>query len=386
MPQNFTRSCPTCGARIDLRRCDIVATRGTGSAIPASGGFDNLDSPEVADETHDPDLNSGYPVIFKGTGDEVEREVSALTQIFGSRQPPMTPLSTAPSHRIPRRLCEVCAAVLPVDLDERDCTILAVVGLNGAGKTHFLAAALTEATRRGGLRRFGCEEFAPVDGTAATLHSRYDLPVFRHGRLLGATQVHEPPEPLGFRMTFRGSEPLLLLTHDVSGEALIDHDRRATDLSFLRRADAVIFLLDPLEFDTVRRKVPKHLLPVDRSIHQVDLLRACMRELEETSERPVPLCVTIAKTDLLTDYCGATGRWLEEPTTDWVDDIKAVGADVKKLLIDLDEEELISAVQGQRRVAWHAVSVLRSADHGQLVPQPQRCTDPLGVALYGMTR
>jgi hypothetical protein len=184
----------------------------------------------------------------------------------------------------------------------------------------------------------------------------------------------------------------LLYTHDVSGEAMADPARRTVDLGFLRRADALIFLLDPLEFDAVRRQLPAQLWGEERPAYQLDLLTQCVSEIRQTG-RNVPVCVTVSKSDLVSTYCSPRGAWQERPPngTGWQDDIRLVSNDVRRMLVELEEESIFqklkSAAGEGARVSFHAVSPLGAPAIGQAVPDatPVRCADPLGMALFGMT-
>jgi hypothetical protein len=385
------RVCPFCGAEIWLAQCDIVATNveqadeifdtsaAGGQATPPSGR-------EVLG------YHGQFPIIWRPpVEEEVSSRTSWLTTFTKSAAGVLTALADLPAEDLPRRVCNGCLSPLPADMDTREAHILAIVGINFAGKSHYLAAALTEATRKQGLAVAGCTEFAPDDDTAPRLHSEYYTRVFRDGELLELTQVDSQVRhrPLTFRVTFENARPFLLMTHDVSGEVLSDHRRRASVTPFLRRASAVIFLVDPLEFDAVRAKVAPHELPPARHIHQTDLLSACLRELQYApGGRDVPVAVTLSKSDILGRVLGEDYKFTRDASKEgWVQDVRETSDEVRNILVQLGESDLVQAAEAHSQVTFHAVSALGSAPDGRTVvnPAPRRCIDPLGTVLMRLT-
>ncbi len=390
-----TRRCPYCTERIDLRRCAVVSVAGT--AAQGGTGFDDGgestargDSDPAAGRGPDATIN-GYPVLREAQAGQKGQTATTMfgELLSGGRAPALTPLTQIASPaRMPRRLCESCRHVLPPELDELDTRFLAVVGITGAGKTHYLAQALTEATRRGTLVRFGCTEFAATDAdkTAATLHTSYYTPVFRRRSVFDPTNPTRAPRQFSFTATVRGQR-FLLVTHDIAGESFADHDQRAQQLTFLRHADAVIFLLDPIEFDVLRARLPSDLTGRDKPADQVHLLRQCLRELDETSPHEIPVRLVVAKSDLIATYCGMTGSWTHPAGADWQADIEKVSSDIQQLLIDLGESEIVRVLATRERTLFQAVSALGAppGEDGLLsAAEPLRCSDPLGTALLGI--
>lgn len=385
------RVCPFCGSRIRLSECDVVATN---LHQTAARGFDQLGSgaPGATPPSRTPVLgyHGDYPVIWKGRAQEDSAGTSRglLGVLYSPAQPALKELDSLPVEDLPRRVCSACEVPIPSELDEMEAHILAIVGLNAAGKTHYLAAALTEATRQQGLAPIGCGGFTPCDDTATRLHQNYYVPVFREGEVLAFTPIdpNVRHKPLTFRVAFGQGGQFLLMMHDVSGEILSDHRQRAAVAPFVRRASALIFLVDPLEFDQVRAGLPKSALPPARSIHQADLLSACLHELQYApGGRDVPVAVTISKSDILDSVLGEQFRF-SQPTAvnEWVDDVRKTSDEVRDLLLRLGEKDLVAAAAKHSQVTFHAVSALGSTPIAGSVmsnPVPRRCLDPLGTVL-----
>jgi hypothetical protein len=394
------RRCPYCAEAIDLRRCDVVSAVRRPAHAAGQTDFDNLeaDPVEAPSGGRHGDVGDGrrygYDLLYDARARADGRaSVSFMQELLGSARAAggVTPLTRlAPPQKLPRRVCELCHRLLPVELDELDTRILAVVGVTGAGKTHYLARALTDGSRRGTLLRFGCSEFAPTDAdqTAHTLHNDYYAPVVRRGELFSPTNPEEAPRQFTFTVAVE-DEQFLLVTHDIAGESLTDPEQRAQQLTFLRHAAALIFLLDPVEFDAVRSVLPAELLGKDKPADQVHLLRQCLRELDSANTYEVPVRLVVTKCDLLATYCGVRGLWEHQPASRWSDDLGRISDDVQRALGMLGETEVLRLLSRRQRVLFHAVSALGAppGPDGRLVEaEPIRCSDPLGAGLLGMVR
>jgi hypothetical protein len=389
------RTCPYCVSRIRLSECVVVSDAVDDRPLAGfdAGLEDDLDEPADGAPGR-ADRVGGREVLWRPEPPSEPRPdqdragwMTVLAQSPVPVGPRLMPLGSFPAERLPRRACPRCQSALPPDLDHRDAYVLAVVGLNAAGKTHYLAAALGQAIRERGLTGVGCTEFAPDQETASRFHQDYYTRLFRDREIFEATQVDLQVrfQPLIFRVTLPGAEPFLLVTHDVSGEVLCDARRRPQAAPFLRRASAVVFLADPLEFDAVRARVPVDMVPPARSLHQVDLLSATLNELAPEGGRRVPVAVVISKADVLVDHLAAPLSLAPGfPADDWVQDVRRISGEVRGLLVQLGEQELV-AVADQHRpgVTFHAVSAIGSTPQGMYIdrPQPRRCLDPLGTVL-----
>jgi len=406
-----TRTCPYCATRIDLLHCDVVSTVDTADADGLTLGPDLLLAPDpLAPFEEDPAAFDdaapvegrgpaagpagrmhAYSVLVPGQPKTVAATTSLRDELFrralpAARLVPVT--AVAPPELMPRRVCVSCGHKLPVELDELDAHVLALVGVTNAGKTHYLAQALRGASKGRTLRRFGCTEFAATDAdnTANVLYEDYFTQVSRDRPVLGATHRNEGPKHFIFTVTVN-SHRFLLVMHDIAGEALTDSTYRATNLTFLRRADAVVFLLDPVEFDKVRRHLPEELSGLLRPGDQVHLLRQCLAELREAGRTQVPVSVAVSKADLLESFVGVRGPWRDQPGEDWPRDVKMISDAVRQVLEDLGEFEVLDLFASRSRVLFHAVSALGAPPRGGMLVEadPVRCEDPLGSALVAMT-
>lgn len=380
MPKTARRLCPYCGEAIDLAQCAIVAT----SHLTGSAFGDSVDSDEGSQAGLEK-LWAPSPVAPASGRGQIWRMVDPRP---GNGTVPLTQF---PAERLARRQCTSCGEPLPPSLDDRMGHIVSVVGLNFAGKTNYLATALTLATKQQGLRPLAITEFASDEETAGRFHRDYYTPVFRAQRVLESTQSDPDAKkrPLVFNVSPPGCDPIVVLTHDVSGEALMDYRARAETASFVRRSSGLIFMIDPLEFDFVRRCMPDELIPRDRDIDQVDLLVHTLRELEyDPGGQQVPVAIVIAKSDLIAEFLPGDYEFTRPHSEkDWLKDIRNCSNEVKAFLADIGETRLLTVAEDYGHVTFHAVSSFGRAPLGQAIATaaPIRVLDPLGAVLLRLS-
>jgi hypothetical protein len=415
-------TCPFCGEKVRLGHLPIVATNVTrgshaNSPAPSSGGlFGGLNRPE---ESGDPPLTAsprapqgdatvrpvsgaevldtvnGWPVVAHAPASIVDpSQRSLLSRIRGGPQLP-PPSELAKPEDLPARLCSSCETPLPVDIDERPLFTIAVVGTNGSAKTHFLTSALHEAYHEQALDAFACTEFAPDEVTSERYHNDYYRPLFSDRVALESTQVGKEDvrfHPLAFRVAFEQSaRPAALLFHDVAGEVLRDRAARAKVAPFVRRADAVIFLIDPRWFPPVASYLEKeHGIPNEMArFNQADLFNAVAEEMRSRNLAHIPVAVALSKSDLISAALGRKFTFDRETPSErdaWVQQIKEIDGEVVELLTgDLRARDLVAAIKKFPDVTYHAVAPIGSqpsppdARNQQTIAElkPRRCLDPL---------
>jgi len=328
--------------------------------------------------------------------------------------PPLPPLadSLAAREELRARACPECSYPLPRDIDDRKVIVVAIVGANRVGKTHFIAASLTEASQKRGLAPLRCEEFTPDDDTSRRFREKYFLPLFRQNELLRLSQEHVDEvrfQPLVFNVTLAGREPFSLVVHDIAGEALGDPRLRARAATFLRAARGIIFLIDPREIDTIRDKLPEWVVARDElGFDQGALLATCLQENGVIEDgRLVPVAITVGKADLLAEAYGALpflapGHPETETLSDFAIRTKRTSRDVAAFLEETGAHNLLSPADVYRHrcrladddgdesgsvgtVTFHAVSALGTQpgadDKVAQKVAPLNCAEPLAAVL-----
>lgn len=212
-----------------------------------------------------------------------------------------------------KRICPVCRHELQHDAGLVDEKIIAVIGGRSAGKSSYIAA-LVRRLRNEVAMNFGTSLNAMNETTRLRYRQDFEQPLYIDRRVLQAT----PPAgleartktPLVFRLTFHTGRRLnrvaSLVLFDTAGEDMQSLDAMSTEARYICHADALIFLLDPLQIDTVRALLPAASLPVrDPNAEPLQIVER-LRELYERGFglRPGqkigrPVAFTLAKIDTL---------------------------------------------------------------------------------------
>jgi Double-GTPase 2 len=374
--------CPYCGARIVLGDCPIVATN---FDVESAGDKERLVPISRAKVNG---VTNGYPIIDDGPNKKVGQQRFAQ-KLRGSAKLPLLSSSTAPED-LAARACTSCGEALPNDIDSRTIHTIAVVGTNGASKTHFLTALLHEAATNQALKPLGCTEFSPDESTAQRFQDDYFRPLFKDRLLHQPTQRVDMEgivrRPLRFRVTFETvDKPILLLFHDVSGESLVNTKERARHLSFLRRATGIIFLVDPWWFPRVSEHLESQYgFGSDHGSNQAHLLEALINDAGPNFEN-IPLSIAVSKADLLRDVLQKQMAF-EKPTPKdretWINQLEEIDKEVQELLTnEFPVPDLMAAAERAGNPTFHAVAPLGSQPDNSFGTvgsiQPMRCLDPL---------
>lgn len=212
-----------------------------------------------------------------------------------------------------KRICPVCHHDLQHDAGMVDEKIIAIIGARSAGKSSYIAALIRRLRSDVGMNFSGSLN-AMNEHTRSRYRQDFEQPLFIDRRVLEAT----PPAgleartktPLVFRLTFNTGRRLnrvaSLVLFDTAGEDMQSLNAMSTEARYICHADALIFLLDPLQIDTVRTLLPTAGLPVrDPNAEPLQIVER-LRELYERGfglrpgqkiDRPVAF--TLSKVDTL---------------------------------------------------------------------------------------
>ncbi len=223
-----------------------------------------------------------------------------------------------------RRVCPQCGKMLPEH--EVDETFnIAIVGDTSSGKTHYIAV-LIDQLKRGIMMQAGNGSTRLISLNPETERKYRDVyyaPILqvKDARLVGGTKPGnfgpsgEPikSDPLVYQLTINegqtgSARAFNLLFYDISGEEIADPTLIVQFGEHILRADAIIYLADPITMERVRRQLPRHLQPdpasiSTRSAHEV-LANIMYRYEQYQRIRPggsisIPTAITLSKSDLL---------------------------------------------------------------------------------------
>jgi hypothetical protein len=405
------RRCPYCSEEFELGQCPIIATN-----IEGIGGLGGVELAEGSLPSGTVPLRrlekTSWPVLAEPPNEEAgqrrSRERSLIGRALGDGSGPIERLDGGrlPREDVPARACPACEHPLPLSIDSRETMVVAVVGVNRVGKTYLLATSLLDAMRRGGLDgRLGCTEFAADSRTDANFLANYVTPL-RSGTGLGKTQVEgreERAEPLVFNVSLPDCEPFSLAVHDVAGEVLGDHKRRAQSATYLHGARGLVFVVDPRDIDDLRAAIPPALIEGEEELawDQGTLLSTCLSNDGLLADaRPVPVVIAIAKADLIPHATGESHGFLRpaprnETSEMFYERIRTNSREVEDFLERFGALHILRPAREYRRrleaegssasITFQAFSALGKPPGLLKSPgpeaQPVNCVDPLATIL-----
>lgn len=222
-----------------------------------------------------------------------------------------------------RRACPWCNRLLPERETDKVFNI-AIVGDTSAGKTHYIAV-LIDQLRSGLLMQAGdggTRLVALSPETERKYRDEYATPILqeRDARLRGtargtfdATGRPIPHDPLAYQLMLHDNRTNLtqsvnLLFYDIPGAEIADSTLIVQFGEHILRADAIIYLADPIAIASVREKLPSHLQPdaatlSTRNAHEV-LANIMYRfeqyqKIQTGANLDVPTAIMLSKSDLL---------------------------------------------------------------------------------------
>jgi GTPase SAR1 family protein len=319
------------------------------------------------------------------------------------------------------RVCPDCHNPLPSAYVDSPGRIVALVGAKNAGKSTYIAVLLHELMNRVGTE-LDASLVACDDRTIERYKRDFARPLLEERRLLpttasAATGPREPlvylltrtrpsrfaPSRLGLGRAGRGrTDSLALVLFDTAGEDLRSREVRDLHLRYLEAADAIIFLVDPLELpgagaalmDAVpgRPRTPGDD-PDSEPINIIARVTEALRQRHGTrpgDRLPVPVAVALTKIDVLRPALlkqSALHRSRDGSGVLDLDDREAVDAQVRALLHEWQAGQLDTYL-GQQYAdhALFGISALGGVPEDGRVGaggvRPYRAEDPLLWLLY----
>ncbi|MCL2365010.1 MAG: hypothetical protein FWC71_10160 [Defluviitaleaceae bacterium] len=205
-----------------------------------------------------------------------------------------------------RRLCAYCHNDLPQSAGFAPATIISFVGASQVGKSVFLTS-LVHTLKTLTPRNFDifC---APINNEMGRKFKlEYEDVLIENGFLLDPTQKEMQQEPFIFTFSFTdGSLPEINIAFfDAAGEGMIDNDYMDIYAAHIRNSSGVLFLVDPLQFRSIGKKVAL-MNGLDYNTADMDDPLSVLSGLVEdyiykqaSGVSQIPTAVVLTKSDLL---------------------------------------------------------------------------------------
>jgi hypothetical protein len=305
------------------------------------------------------------------------------------------------------RICPNCHFELAPDIGQVDSRIIAVIGGSFTGKTHYIASLVKLLQFEVG-QNFNITVSMMGEDTQRRWINDFDTPLFVKKNILPGTLPGAinsvVKSPLLFRFMFNDGKRLRALNisfFDSAGEDMTSLSTMVVQNRYICHADAIIFLLDPLQIQTVRLQLPplpaqKKALPQEdpraSPEYIVDNLRHLFERehgLRAVQRVNVPIAFTLSKIDMLTpilDPGSALLRPGNHPGYVDLSDIQGVSTDVSNYLSEWINPGFLRTVHnGFSSYSFFGVSALGEQpdanDHLSTV-SPLRVEDPFLWLLY----
>jgi len=309
--------------------------------------------------------------------------------------------------------CPVCRFVLPSQWGDGDVTCIVMSGARATGKSLYIAMGIDKLERL--LLAHANSQLQPLSPEIEKLfHVNYQKPLEERGVLDSTPEAARPGayqrQPLIFDLgSVKGKRQFLVL-RDVAGEDMQNLPAQRANFSFFGRADAVLFLFDPLAVPDVRANLAGIIpLPDDEGHDPVRVMGNVLTLVREGAggQKPPPVGVIVSKFDALEEFRDLQNKpqWSElmshrgaafarDPSGRSLSYDKADGdllsAEIRSLILKLGGAGIVAMLENpaDRRPVecrFFAVSVLGHAPRGKKLDgrgiAPFRAVDPLKWAL-----
>jgi hypothetical protein len=301
------------------------------------------------------------------------------------------------------RVCPICHSTLPVHFGRIRSQLIALVGARDTGKTVFMTVFLHEFGHRLG-DRLGASVSGADDETRSTFRRDYEQRLYEGRSLPDPTftvaaerQGHRLPMVFKFELVRQARSRLrhrarqtLLSFFDTAGEDLTTMTSVQLNERYLRAADAIILILDPLQMAGGRRLAAREALlqeprPEDDPYNVLQRITEMLKSGKP--DRPVrqPLAVVFTKLDALWEKFPESGALQrpqpQDPGFDELDS-QDVHHHIQALLHDWDGRQIDAYLHSNyRRFRYFGVSALGAIPTPDKrisnAPLPYRVSDPI---------
>lgn len=364
-------------------RCDNESCRNPVDDLPGE--------PDEQYRDYLQEMNPDQNIELERRGHTFELPVSP-NPLFRFRQQGKTAFCDWCGKRSATRVCPKCHNSLPYSIDDIDNYVIAIIGGPNVGKSHFIATLIDQLKNSVGLS-FDMSLMSLGDDTTKRYKRDFYDPLYLEHRTLDKSQVVDRA-PLMYRLkrvTSKGPKSVMLVFFDNAGETFGSDHQLGVFARYVRYANAVILLADPLQMPAIRNQLGSQGVALPPSdLEPAEILSRVIRQFEQFGavkpghQIPVPICVAFTKADLLRDHevlppgnavFGAprqVGRFDTEAARQVHDEVQAMLASWNGMEMDALLRHHFTTF------SYSAISAIGSAPQAGRVPtvQPFRVEDP----------
>jgi hypothetical protein len=236
-------------------------------------------------------------------------ELNRKGRFTGRFRPQTTAICPDCEQATHKRICPNCHYELLYDAGLTEERTIAVIGGRGTGKSNYIALLINRLENEIGAY-FNAGVRAMGDRTRERYERDFYTPLFRRNQVIPPTRTAgvdtTTRTPMVFRITFETGKAANLVLFDTAGEDMQSLDAMSTEARYITFADALIFLLDPLQIPAVRQLLPNASLPPADPGAEPEYIVGRLRELYEQQFRlrskdkiTKPVAFTLSKVDML---------------------------------------------------------------------------------------
>lgn len=323
--------------------------------------------------------------------------------------PPATPSCPLCSRQM-ANACSVCHFVLPPRWGNGDVTCIVMSGARASGKSLYIAMGVDKLEQL--LLTHAQSQLLPLSpDIAQVFRVNYQEPLNARGVLQSTPKADSQGAyqrvPLIFNLGLIKGRQQYLVIRDVAGEDMENLPASRMHFSFFGRADAVLFLFDPLAVPDVRANLAGIIpLPAEVGHDPLPVIGNVLTLVREGSAGATPpIGVVVSKFDALEEFRDLEGKpqWSElmshrgaafarDPSGQRLEydptDGDLLSAEIRSLVLKLGGAGIVAQLENRADSTQHqyfAVSVLGHAPRGDSIDErgiaPFRAVDPLKWAL-----
>lgn len=243
-------------------------------------------------------------------------------QMFGRRKCPYClativagPYRELNQHRIPVCANPDCQHDLPADFFRNHSHVITLIGGPDTSKSTFITVLIDQVQQSHALLKLGDLHGGLIDLKSRKVFDKQHTRLYTSKKRLETTEAHHRVEktPMVMRLQHRRGRRTMstfISLFDIPGEAFESADRLTQEYPHLSNADAMIYLIDPLNLRQLLEEImlagndewDVERINFNTDYNLLDMLKEIFERRSRTDKRgkvAIPVAFCLSKTDLL---------------------------------------------------------------------------------------